>query len=438
MMNARHAAILVITPLLNQSSSLKYSLAKHSTLCSAEEKPFLQELCYGSLRYYPQLETIIAQLITKPLKHKDNDVYAIIMIGIYQLYKMRVAEHAAISETVQLCKTIKKNWATGLVNATLRNFQRSKEELLEELCGNDPYFLYNHPSWFIEKLKANWPDQWQDILAANDDHPPLTLRVNTRKVSRETFSKQLADSGIESCISLHSDQGIYLSKPTDVTKIEGFNEGLFSVQDEAAQLAASLLDIKNEDNILDACSAPGGKLLHILELTQDSSARVQGLELEQARADKITENFQRLNINCELHIADAANKEWWDTVLFDKILLDAPCSATGVIRRNPDIKLLRKSEDIHQTAKLQMQILTNLWTTLNNGGRLVYATCSIFTQENEKIIQQFLKNNEDANHVLIDSNWGTTREYGKQLFPSKNLNDGFYYAILEKKHTQQH
>jgi len=435
-MNARHAAILVISPLLNQSSSLKYSLAKHSPSCSAEEKPFLQELCYGSLRYYPQLDAIITQLISKPLKRKDNDVYAIIMIGIYQLYKMRVAEHAAISETVQLCKTIKKNWATGLVNATLRNFQRCKDELIEEFSANDPYFSFNHPSWFIEKLKANWPDQWQDILDANDDHPPLTLRVNTSKVPRETFSKKLADNGIETSPGLYSNQGLYLSKPTDVTKIEGFEEGLFSVQDEAAQLAAGLLNIQPSDNILDACSAPGGKLMHILELTENSDVRVQGLELEKIRADKIKENFERLNINCELHIADAACKDWWDGELFDKILLDAPCSATGVIRRNPDIKLLRKSEDIHQTAKLQMQILTNLWETLKNGGRLVYATCSIFTQENEKIIQKFLKDNEDASHIKIDSNWGTTREYGKQLFPSKNLNDGFYYAILEKKQRQ--
>ncbi|MCJ8338395.1 MAG: 16S rRNA (cytosine(967)-C(5))-methyltransferase RsmB [Pseudomonadales bacterium] len=430
-MNARLLAVKTLAPLLCDSGALKYSLQRHLLDCPENQKPLLQQICYGSMRYYPQLICIINKLVNKPLKTKDADIQALLLIGIYQLFKLRIPEHAAISETVEICKSLNKPWATSLVNATLRNFQRKQSALVEQLLS-DNSFKYNHPQWFIEKLKHNWPDQWQAILTANDLHPPLTLRTNLNKVSRETLLKKLQQQEIAAKKTEFSIYGITLEKPTDVNTLEGFSAGEFSVQDEAAQLAAQLVDPKPGETILDACSAPGGKLLHMLELSPDKTTTFKGLELEPHRAERIIENFQRVQLDCELYVGDATNREWWDGKLFDKILLDAPCSATGVIRRNPDIKLLRKSEDIHSIAKVQKAILENLWGLLKNKGRIIYATCSIFPQENEKIISSFIRDHDDARHIKIDAQWGSRREHGRQLFPSADAHDGFYYAIIEK------
>lgn len=430
-MNSRYLAVKALTPLLNHNGSLKYSLKQQLQACPDEQRPLLQQLCYGSMRYYNQLELIVDELVSKPMKRKDQDIKALLIIGIYQLYKLNIADHAVINQTVDVCEQLKKSWATSLVNATLRTFQRQQEQILTKLNANNS-FKFNHPDWFIEKLKHNWPTRWEQILQANDEHPPLTLRVNLNKVSRETLISQLKELDIESIKTEHSKYGVTLSKPTDVTKLPGWDEGHISVQDEAAQLAADLVNPLPNENILDACSAPGGKLLHLLELTDCELTRIQGLELEEHRVERIKENFFRLDLDCHIHIADAASKSWWDEKPFNTILLDAPCSATGVIRRNPDIKLLRRAEDIHSTAKLQRVILQNMWEMLADKGKLVYATCSIFAQENERMIASFLKANADATHVEIEANWGEKREYGRQLFPQNGANDGFYYAVLEK------
>jgi len=430
-MNVRQLAVQALTPLLNDSSSLKYSLKKQLERCPENQRPFLQELCYGSMRYFPRLNSILSKLVAKPLRSKDSDIKALLIIGLYQLNNLRIAEHAAISETVDVCKSLNKPWATSLVNATLRNFQREKEQLAESLSEDIP-FKYNHPDWFVNKLMHNWPDHWIDILKANDDHPPLSIRVNSNIVSRETYANTLIIENIESSPTPFSKTGLTLDKPTDITKLQGFDNGTFSVQDEAAQIAACLINPEDGENILDACSAPGGKLLHLLELAKEKQTTVQGIELEASRAERIKENFTRLGMDCPLHIADATTQEWWDKKPFDKILLDAPCSATGVIRRNPDIKLLRKAEDIHSIAKLQKQILENMWAMLKKGGTIVYATCSIFPQENEKIVASFIKNNDDAEHVKIAADWGYERDFGRQLFPKQKGHDGFYYAMIRK------
>jgi len=430
-MNVRQLAVQALTPLLNNSGSLKYSLKKQLENCPENQRPFLQELCYGSMRFYPRLNSILQFLVPKTIRKKDNDIKALLVIGLYQLNHLRTAEHAAISETVDVCKSLNKSWATSLVNATLRNFQRDKENILAKLSEEIP-FKFNHPDWFVNKLMHNWPDDWQKILQSNDQHPPLTLRTNNNIVSRETYIEKLAEENIVGFATKHSNSGITLEKPTDVTKLSGFDNGAFSVQDEAAQLAATLLAPKSGEHILDACSAPGGKLLHLLELTKENDATVQGIELETSRAERIKENFLRLGMDCPLHIADATRKDWWDNKLFDKILLDAPCSATGVIRRNPDIKLLRQAEDIHSVSKLQKLILDNMWSMLKRKGVLIYATCSIFPQENEKIVASFIRNNDDAEHIKIEASWGHERPFGRQLFPMKNSHDGFYYAMIKK------
>ncbi len=430
-MNARILAVLTLAPLLGNSSSLKYSLNNNISDCPDTQRALMQELCYGTMRYYPKLLSILSLIVKKPLKNKDNDITAVLLIGLHQLCNMNIADHAAISQTVDVCKLLKKPWATSLVNATLRTYQRDQQKIAQQLqCDNS--FVFNHPEWFVEKLRHNWPDDWQSILSANDEHPPLTVRVNTNKVSRETFKKLLKNQGISCFETRHSPCGLTLEKPVDVKLIDGFVEGLFSVQDEAAQLAALLTNPQDKDNILDACSAPGGKLVHLLELSNTKTVRVQGLELEAHRAEKIEENFSRLGLKCELHVADASGRDWWDGQLFNKILLDAPCSATGVLRRNPDIKLLRTAEDIHNIVKLQKAILNNLWGMLETNGNIIYATCSIFPQENEKIIAAFLREHPDAEHREIDADWGQKRPCGRQLFPTAGANDGFYYAVLRK------
>lgn len=430
-MNARYLAVKAITPLLQQTSSLKYSLKANINACPEQQRAFFQELCYGSMRFYPQLEAITNQLLKKKLKNKDQDIKALIFIGLYQLYKLRTADYAAINQTVDVCEALKKPWATGLVNAALRRFQREQTQILDKL-SSDISFKFNHPAWYIEKLKHNWPDNWQQILLANDQHPPLTIRVDTKKVSRETLLQQLIKQGIKAANTPYSRYGIQFEQATDITQIEEFQKGYFSVQDEAPQLAADLVAPQNGELILDACSAPGGKLLHLLEISKDKSTEIQGLEIEQHRADRIKENFDRLGLSCQLHIADACSTDWWDGRHYHKILLDTPCSATAVIRRNPDIKLMRKSEDIHSIAKLQKSILDNMWSMLATDGYLIYATCSIFQQENERLIASFCKQNQDAKHLPIDSHWGEHREYGTQVFPQAHGADGFYYAVLQK------
>lgn len=378
----------------------------------------------------PQLTLILDHLIEKPLRKKDIDVKAAIILGLFQLFKMRTPPHAAISETVELCKTIKKPWACALVNASLRKFSDNKAEICNSLQRDSKAFLYNHPDWFASKLSHNWPDHWQDILYQNDQHPPLSLRININKVSRETLSEKLQQQGLENTLTPYSDYGITLLKPTDVTSLPGFADGDISVQDEAAQLAADLVSPQPGERILDACSAPGGKLVHLLEIAPQ--CEIQGLELEQHRADRIEENLERCKLTCPVLIGDASKQDWWDKQAYDRILLDAPCTASGVIRRNPDIKHLRQAEDIHQTAQLQRSILNNLWRMLKSGGTLVYATCSIFPQENEKQIQNFIKENSDATHLPIEAAWGVERPFGRQLFPQQNGHDGFYYAKLIK------
>ena len=250
-MNARLLAIRVITPLLNNSGSLKYSLQKQLADCPENQRPFLQELCYGSMRFYPKLIGIVNSLIKKPIRTKDTDIKAILLIGIYQLYKMNTAEHAIISETVDICKLVNKQWAVAFVNAALRNFQRNKDSIISSL-DSDLSFKYNHPAWFVHKLKSNWPDDWQQILSANDKHPPLTLRLNCNKVSRETYIDQLETIGVMATKTEYSEYGITLDKPLDVKTLPGFEEGQVSVQDEAAQLAAILISPEPGDNILDA------------------------------------------------------------------------------------------------------------------------------------------------------------------------------------------
>ncbi|WP_428034623.1 16S rRNA (cytosine(967)-C(5))-methyltransferase RsmB [Amphritea sp.] len=429
-MNIRAIAARALGPVIARKESLNTALPRALQQCQESDRALLQQLCYGTMRFLPRLSCLASQLLKKPFKPQDQDLYALVLLGFYQLLEMRVATHAAVSETVEAASQLNKEWAKGLLNALLRNLQREQERLFEQLSAQ-PEFRYNHPQWMISKLQHNWPENWAEMLEQNNQQPPMTLRINQQKTSQNAYLKLLHDAGINATATPFSEVGIQLESPTDVSILPGFAYGFASVQDEAAQLSGVLLDLQPGQRVLDACAAPGGKLCHILE-HQSELSHVTAIELESSRAARIEENLNRLNLSAEVIIADAATLNWWDGQEYDRILLDAPCSAAGVIRRNPDIKHLRQSEDIKVLADLQMAILRNCWQMLKPGGRLVYATCSVFPQENERVIERFIKAQADACHLPIKADWGIERPFGRQLFPQPQGHDGFYYAVLLK------
>ncbi len=429
-MDIRAIAARALGPVIARKESLNTALPRALEYCQENERALLQQFCYGTMRYLPRLERLARHLLKKPFKEQDQDIYALVLLGLYQLLEMRIPAHAAISETVEATSQLDKDWAKGLLNAILRRLQREQDELFEALSEEDA-FTYIHPQWMIAKLQHNWPDHWAGILEQNNQHPPMTLRVNRQKTDQATYLQQLSEIDIQASATPYSDVGIQLEAPVDVGLLPDFDDGFVSIQDEAAQLSSGLLDLQAGQRVLDACAAPGGKLCHILE-HQPALDHVTAIELEDNRAQRIQENLQRLQLNAEVIIADAATKDWWDGVNYDRILVDAPCSATGVIRRNPDIKHMRQNEDIKALAELQLAILNNCWQMLKQGGRLVYATCSVFPQENERVIERFLKSQPDARHLAIEADWGIERPFGRQLFPHSGGHDGFYYAVLVK------
>lgn len=423
-MNLRAIAAETIFKVVIEGASL--SDAMPEKLSDARDQAFLQALCYGVCRRYFYLDALLQQLMDKPLKAKDQDIYILLLVGLYQLIDMRVPAHAAIAETVDAVKKFKKIWAKGLVNAVLRNYQRHATELQETLQDNLSA-EYSHPMWLIEKTRQEWPVDWQAILTANNQHPPLALRVNQQKITREQYL-----TSIPAHILPETQSGIVLEKPLDVQQIPGFLTGEVSVQDGAAQLAAELLMLAPGQRVLDACAAPGGKTAHILEL-QPQLAELVAIDRDEKRLNSVRENLQRLQISATLIAADAADTtHWWDKTLFDRILLDAPCSASGVIRRHPDIKLLRRPTDIAKLAIEQLRLLEALWPLLKTDGLLVYATCSIFTEENTRVLQTFLQAHPEAKIDRITTEWGKECAVGKQILPGMHEMDGFYFARLRK------
>ena len=431
-MNLRLLAAQTLTPVIRQQASLSANFTTAIDQLTDKEKPLFHELCFGCLRSFHQLQAISEHLLQKPLRGKDSDVYALIVLGLYQLKHMRIPEHAVISETVSAAKKLKKKpWASGLINGVLRSYLREKDTIETKLSQSNRY-NFSHPNWLIERVKKAWPQDWQTILQANNQQAQITLRVNQQKSTRDDYLARLTAANIEAKACDFSLSGIRLASSLDVKTLPHFNEGYVSVQDEAAQLAPELLELAPHQRVLDACCAPGGKTCHILE-TEAQLQHVIAVDLEASRMLRVTENLHRLHLSAELKVADVgALSDWWDGQLFDRILLDAPCSATGVIRRHPDIKLLRRDDDLAKLASLQASLLKTLWSTLAPGGVLVYATCSILPEENEQVISDFISRNLDANLDILDVTWGQARSAGRQLFPNPQANDGFYYARLRK------
>ncbi|WLH84881.1 16S rRNA (cytosine(967)-C(5))-methyltransferase RsmB [Pseudomonas sp. FP2338] len=430
-MNPRLAAAKALAAVLNGKASLNSSLPTQMDKVEDRDRGFTQDLAFGTARWQPRLSALAAKLLQKPFKAADADVEALLLVGLYQLLYTRVPAHAAIGETVGCADKLKKPWAKALLNAVLRRAQRESEALLAEL-EHDPVVRTAHPRWLQKSLKAFWPEQWEAICAANNAHPPMILRVNRRHHSRDAYLQLLADAGISATPCVYSVDGIVLETATDVRSLPGFAEGWISVQDEAAQLAADLLDLAPGQRVLDACCAPGGKTCHILEVEKDL-AGVVAVDLEAKRLVRVRENLARLGLSAELIAADGRDTAtWWDGKPFQRILLDAPCSATGVIRRHPDIKLTRQPDDIAALAVLQGELLDALWPTLEVGGILLYATCSTLPTENTEVIQAFLARTSGARELDLATAAGIKQPHGRQLLAQEGGHDGFYYAKLIK------
>ncbi len=398
------------------------------TIESGKDRAFIQALCYGVCRQYHRLDFILGQLLDKPLK--DMDIKALALVGLYQLKFMRVKPHAAVSETVLAAR--KKPWAKSLINAVLRTYLR-EQETLEQKADNEQTAAVSHPDWLIKQIEQDWPEQAQRILSENNLQPPMVLRVNLARTSRDRYLQALMEQSIAAEAVGFCPSAIMLDKPVPVELLPGFDEGLVSVQDTAAQLAAGLLDARPGHRVLDVCAAPGGKTAHILE-SQPQLKELVAVDIDESRMQRVSENLQRLGLQAKLVVGDAANPEkWWDGKPFDRILLDAPCSALGVIRRHPDIKLLRRAGDIESLQALQKAILQAVWPLLAPDGLLVYATCSILKQENERQVQAFLAEHGDAVELPIVADWGSAGKCGRQILTGDSAMDGFYYARISKQ-----
>lgn len=422
--NERHYALMLLIALIKNKQSLSQLMPPH-----ADISPVSKEICFGFCRHFYRLQAIAETLVKK--RPKEIELWILILMGIYQLHYMNQPDYAVVKETVNLLEKIKKNWAKPLVNAVLRNFCRQKDVLIETLSNKELY-RYGHPLWLLKRLKQDWPNYWQSIMIENDQHPPMILRVNIQKTTVSNYLEILHHHHINATIHLIAKNGIILETPCPVTDLPYFKDGYVSVQDAAAQLAVDLLNLEPGLRVLDACCAPGGKLCHILE-EQTGLLECIGLDVDSKRLNRVKENLARLNLKTTLLEADAANPSaWWDGVYFDRILLDAPCSATGVIRRHSDIKLLRTEQEIEQITLTQSMLLNSLWPLLAPHGIVIYATCSIIPAENEEQIMNFIKNHPDCALLENKVTWGQDTGYGQQILPGDNRMDGFFYAALKK------
>ncbi|MEX1668025.1 16S rRNA (cytosine(967)-C(5))-methyltransferase RsmB [Zhongshania guokunii] len=426
----RVAAARCLASIAQEGSSLSRQLPRGEQDLDPVQRPLYRELCYGTLRYYWRLDAGLKPLFSKGLKPKDSDVKMLILIGAYQLFYTRIPPHAAINSAVEGCRSLGKKWAAGMANAILRRCQREQDSLFKDL---KPAAEAAFPAWLYQAIAQAWPDQLTGIMAASNAHPPFCLRLNRLHQDRNSYLQRLAEQEMNASPCEFARYGIRLDKACAVDKLPSFADGHISVQDEAAQLCTELLDLHAGQRVLDACAAPGGKTGAILE-AEPALAELVALDIDEQRLSRISDNLQRLQLNASLVAADAADLDsWWDGRHFDRILLDAPCSATGVIRRNPDIKLNRVVSDIAPLCRLQASLLDQLWQCLAPGGVFVYATCSLLPVENEAQISAFLSRQAEAELLPIAADWGVDRDGSRQLFPQEQGHDGFFYAVLRKK-----
>jgi 16S rRNA (cytosine967-C5)-methyltransferase len=401
----------------NLTNVLETLFKSHSQI-TPQQRAVTQDLTYGTLRFYGRIQSVISQLLDKPLTHEG--VHRLLLVALYQLLYDKASAHTVVNQAVEAAATFKKSWAKGLVNAVLRNYLRRAEEFAE-IDPQDEVARYSYPQWWIDKLKQQYPDTWQAILESGNTHPPMSLRINLKKTTPQDYSAKLDAQDIAHQLVGH--QAVILSRPLPVEQLPGFLDGTVSVQDYGAQFAAELLKVAPNMRVLDACCAPGGKTSHILEL---ADVEMVALDHDAQRLERVQSNLDRLSLRASLQVGDAGKPEaWWDGKPFDRILADVPCSASGIVRRHVDIKWLRREVDVQTFAAQQAQILSSLWQLLAKGGKLLYATCSIFHEENQRQIDRFLEQHKDATQIKL------THPKNGQLIPCAE-HDGFFYALLQK------
>ena len=447
-LNTRAAAAKLSWQIIDNGQSLDAAIASYfeSAEHSPQDRGFIQELVYGVCRWYGELDAVASQLLRSPIRNKDRVIHFILLVGLYQLRHIDTADHAAVAETVSACKQLNKVWAKNVINGCLRNYlrdkpepkqpeqkrageQQKKSEFNKELSIAE----LSHPRWIRDTIKKAWPDHANNILTANNQRPPMCLRVNRRQFSRDDYLALLNESSVSAHADPYADDGIILDKAVPVTALPQFDSGACSVQDTAAQLAADFLAPNKGMNILDACAAPGGKTAHLLERV-DNDANVQALDISERRCEQLHTTLARLDLNADVFAADAAQIEQWPTPDsgYDRILIDAPCSGLGVIRRHPDIKHHRRPNDIQTLNKIQQQLLNNLWLTLKPNGLLLYMTCSVLPSENEDQAQRFIDSRNDVKLEKINHPNALTLQCGVQTLPGVHDMDGFYYCLLRK------
>jgi 16S rRNA (cytosine967-C5)-methyltransferase len=427
MHNIQLAASQIVQQVLAEGRNLNQVLEeslRRKAVWTPAQRAALQDLSYGTLRYYGQLRTLLGLLLHKPML--DQRIYHVLLVALYQLQYSKAAQHAVVDHAVRSAQMLNAK-VSGLVNAILRNFLRGRDALLEQ-AAQHAEGKYSYPQWWIDELQAQYGERSAAILTAGNLHPPMTLRVNRRRGSTADYLAQLEQQGLPARLienDLIGFGALQLDKPVPVDRLPGFFAGLVSVQDAGAQHAARLLDVRDGMRVLDACAAPGGKTAHILECAQ---VEMVAVDKDEKRLQRVAENLQRLELSAQLLVGDAAEPDkWWDGRAFDRILADVPCSASGVVRRHPDIKWLRRRTDIAGFAAQQLDILRALWPLLAPEGKLLYATCSVFQQENEQVIAAFLAQQPDARRLPI-----ALPESGNGQMLPDDQHDGFFYALLQK------
>ncbi|MCZ6503265.1 MAG: 16S rRNA (cytosine(967)-C(5))-methyltransferase RsmB [Gammaproteobacteria bacterium] len=393
---------------------------------SQEVTPLAKQITYGVLREYYLLDYLSSSVLDRPLPSKHLDLKLLLFCGIYSIRTLKRPQHASVDAVVDSTKALRKPWSKSLVNAVLRNYIRRRNDL-DDISGESIEIQTNHPEWLTTRISRAWPDDAGQIFRANNEQPPMVLRINELKTTRENYLTLLADDKVDARAGSLVTSSVVLESPCPVDRLPGFEDGWVSIQDEASQLAAYLLKTCAEENVLDACAAPGGKACHLLEMYPD--IKLVANDKDQVRLKAINENLIRLGLSCEvtcMDLVDIRNRK------FDKILIDAPCSATGIIRRHPDIKLLRKNSDIDKLCAMQSRLILAAWQLLDHGGELLYSTCSVLPEENEDIVSSFILSRDDVEVLPINVDAGIKLQIGHQLLPTSAAHDGFYYAHLRK------
>jgi 16S rRNA (cytosine967-C5)-methyltransferase len=429
--DARAIAAEVLADVALRGTSLRERLQPaQSKLADARDRAFLTALCAEGARWWLRLDKALDGLLQQPLRKREPALHALLVLGLVQLEILQLPPHAAVAATVEATRVLQRGGFSNLANAVLRRWLRERDALNARLDKDTPTRTA-HPRWLVEALARDWPEHADAILAANNVPSPPMLRVNARRATREGVIGELADAGIRAQPHPWLHDALQLDAHADLARLPGFGQGHFSVQDGAAQCAADLMGLQDGVRVLDACAAPGGKACHMLER---ADLRLLALEREPARAVSIRATLERLNLACELRAGDAGEPTaWWDGKPFDRILLDAPCSATGVIRRHPDIKLHRRAGDIPQLSREQSRLLAALWPLLAPRGKLVYATCSVLREENERVVDAFLDTHPEAQSGPCNLPVGRAAGAGWQVLPGEGGLDGMYYALIEKR-----